>query len=274
MNGPGPPPGRSTRRRPPSCCSPGSTAGDRPRPLTTEPACARHHPTRPTADPDALERDRPTRREPGERPGDRCRDRRRRADRLPAARARRMLRRAAPVVGHHRGRAGRWSGPRRLVGHPPGQPARRTRSAGHGLDPGRFERQPDRHRSWPPTAWSPTPTVFRYYVKLTRRRPVQGRRLRRPARARGHERRGQAARQGRRCPPATRTVVIPEGLWLSEIRARILQTFPEMKPADLDHALATVHSKYQPAGSHQPRRVPVPGHLPGAAHRRGPTPRS
>ena len=50
-------------------------------------------------------------------------------------------------------------------------------------------------------------------------------------------------------PPATRNLVIPEGLWLSEIRAKILQTFPEMKPADLDHALATVHSKYQPAGS-------------------------
>src|SRR5262249_63860 len=29
-------------------------------------------------------------------------------------------------------------------------------------------------------------------------------------------------------PPATRTLVIPEGLWASEIRARILQTFPEM----------------------------------------------
>ena len=42
-----------------------------------------------------------------------------------------------------------------------------------------------------------------------------------------------------------------------------------MKAADLDTALATVHSKYQPAGSHQPRGVPVPGHLPGAAERRG-----
>jgi UPF0755 protein len=50
-------------------------------------------------------------------------------------------------------------------------------------------------------------------------------------------------------PPAVRKVVIPEGLWLSETKARILKTFPEMKAADLDQALATTHSKYQPAGS-------------------------
>jgi UPF0755 protein len=50
-------------------------------------------------------------------------------------------------------------------------------------------------------------------------------------------------------PPATVTLVIPEGLWLSEIRARILHAFPLMKPAALDHALATVRSKYEPAGS-------------------------
>ncbi len=51
-------------------------------------------------------------------------------------------------------------------------------------------------------------------------------------------------------PPATVSLLIPEGLWLSQIRARILKTFPEMKPAALDHALATVRSKYEPAGSH------------------------
>ena len=50
-------------------------------------------------------------------------------------------------------------------------------------------------------------------------------------------------------PPATVKLVIPEGLWLSEIRTRILRTFPLMKPAALDHALATVRSKYEPAGS-------------------------
>ena len=50
-------------------------------------------------------------------------------------------------------------------------------------------------------------------------------------------------------PPATVKLVIPEGLWLSEIRARILRTFPLMKPAALDHTLATVRSKYEPVGS-------------------------
>ena len=50
-------------------------------------------------------------------------------------------------------------------------------------------------------------------------------------------------------PPATVKLVIPEGLWLSEIRARILRTFPLMKPAALDHALQTVRSKYEPAGT-------------------------
>jgi UPF0755 protein len=35
---------------------------------------------------------------------------------------------------------------------------------------------------------------------------------------------------------------------LSDIRARILETFPEMDPAELDAALTTVRSKYQPDG--------------------------
>jgi UPF0755 protein len=50
-------------------------------------------------------------------------------------------------------------------------------------------------------------------------------------------------------PPLTVKIAIPEGLWLSEIRARILKTFPAMKPAALDKALRTVRSKYEPAGS-------------------------
>jgi UPF0755 protein len=50
-------------------------------------------------------------------------------------------------------------------------------------------------------------------------------------------------------PPVTVRLVIPEGLWLSEVRARILRAFPLMKPAALDHALATVRSKYEPVGS-------------------------
>jgi len=49
-------------------------------------------------------------------------------------------------------------------------------------------------------------------------------------------------------PPATRQLVIPEGLWLVEIKAKILQTFPEMNAAELDAALTTVRSKYQPDG--------------------------
>lgn len=91
-------------------------------------------------------------------------------------------------------------------------------------------------------------TVFRWYVKLTSAGPFHAGtfdRLHAPeAMSDVVKRLDQAP-----LPPATRTVAIPEGLWLSEIRTKILQTFPEMKPADLDHALATVHSKYQPAGS-------------------------
>jgi UPF0755 protein len=49
-------------------------------------------------------------------------------------------------------------------------------------------------------------------------------------------------------PPVTRPLVIPEGLWLAEIKAKILQTFPEMNAAELDTALTTVRSKYQPDG--------------------------
>ena len=90
--------------------------------------------------------------------------------------------------------------------------------------------------------------VFRYYVKLTSAGPFKAGlydRLHTPeAMADVVKRLNQAA-----LPPPTRTIVIPEGLWLSEVRAKILHTYPEMKPADLDKALATVHSKYQPAGS-------------------------
>ena len=50
-------------------------------------------------------------------------------------------------------------------------------------------------------------------------------------------------------PPETRQIVIPEGLWLAEIKARILETFPEMNAAELDAALVTVRSKYQPSDS-------------------------
>jgi UPF0755 protein len=49
-------------------------------------------------------------------------------------------------------------------------------------------------------------------------------------------------------PPVTRPIVIQEGLWLAEVKAKILLTFPEMNAAELDTALTTVRSKYQPDG--------------------------
>jgi UPF0755 protein len=50
-------------------------------------------------------------------------------------------------------------------------------------------------------------------------------------------------------PPKTRELVIPEGLTVAEIKARILTTFPEMNAAELDTALQSVRSKYEPADS-------------------------
>jgi len=50
-------------------------------------------------------------------------------------------------------------------------------------------------------------------------------------------------------PPQTQQILITEGQWVSEIKAKILQTFPQMTDAELDKALASVHSKYQPDGS-------------------------
>lgn len=50
-------------------------------------------------------------------------------------------------------------------------------------------------------------------------------------------------------PPAVTTITIPEGLWLKDIRAEILATFPQMNAEELDVALGTVRSKYQPEDS-------------------------
>jgi UPF0755 protein len=50
-------------------------------------------------------------------------------------------------------------------------------------------------------------------------------------------------------PPPFTELVIPEGLWLSEIRGRILETFPQMSAEELDLALNSVRSAYQPDGS-------------------------
>lgn len=49
--------------------------------------------------------------------------------------------------------------------------------------------------------------------------------------------------------PKTRELAIPEGLTLAEIKAKVLQVFPEMNGTELDAALQTVRSKYQPADS-------------------------
>lgn len=50
-------------------------------------------------------------------------------------------------------------------------------------------------------------------------------------------------------PPEVARITIPEGLWLSEIRQRVLDTFPEMDAAAWDTATATVRSRYQPEGA-------------------------
>lgn len=50
-------------------------------------------------------------------------------------------------------------------------------------------------------------------------------------------------------PPETDRVTIPEGLWLTEIRDRVLNTFPDMTAAGWDEAMATVRSRYQPEGA-------------------------
>ncbi len=48
-------------------------------------------------------------------------------------------------------------------------------------------------------------------------------------------------------PPRFTELVIPEGLWLADITARILETFPQMDEAELRTALDAVRSRYQPA---------------------------
>ncbi len=50
-------------------------------------------------------------------------------------------------------------------------------------------------------------------------------------------------------PPKYTELVIPEGMWLKDISAKILQTFPQMNAQELDVALSTVRSKYQPEDS-------------------------
>jgi UPF0755 protein len=48
-------------------------------------------------------------------------------------------------------------------------------------------------------------------------------------------------------PPEVTELVIPEGLWLQDVTARILEAFPRMDEGELLTALGTVRSRYQPA---------------------------
>jgi UPF0755 protein len=50
-------------------------------------------------------------------------------------------------------------------------------------------------------------------------------------------------------PPKYTELAIPEGMWLKDISAKILQTFPQMNEVELNVALNTVRSKYQPEDS-------------------------
>jgi UPF0755 protein len=49
-------------------------------------------------------------------------------------------------------------------------------------------------------------------------------------------------------PPETVFITIPEGLWLTEIRQRVLDAFPLMTPESWDAAMDTVQSRYQQDG--------------------------
>ena len=88
-------------------------------------------------------------------------------------------------------------------------------------------------------------TIFRYYVRFRDAGPFQ---------AGAYE--GLTTNQsmgavidaleGGPLPPSTSQVVVPEGLWIVDIKAQLLEEFPEMSPEDLDAALATLRSRYMP----------------------------
>ena len=52
-------------------------------------------------------------------------------------------------------------------------------------------------------------------------------------------------------PPVYRSITVPEGLWLSEITDRLLDSLPEFDPVELQAALTdgTIRSKFSPEGS-------------------------
>jgi len=94
-------------------------------------------------------------------------------------------------------------------------------------------------------------TIFRYYVKWQNAGPFQ---------AGNYD--GLTTNQAMGAvvdrleagplPPATTQIIIPEGLWVADVKARMLEAFPEMDEGELDAVLVTARSRYQPD-------VPVPG---------------
>lgn len=62
-------------------------------------------------------------------------------------------------------------------------------------------------------------------------------------------------------PPDTTQIIIPEGLWLSDVRGNVLAAFPEMDGAELDAVLATARSRYQPAAPFDGTRALLEGLL-------------
>jgi UPF0755 protein len=50
-------------------------------------------------------------------------------------------------------------------------------------------------------------------------------------------------------PPRTVSFLVREGLWISETRALILETFPTIDPATLDQVMSSTHPSLQPSGS-------------------------
>lgn len=88
-------------------------------------------------------------------------------------------------------------------------------------------------------------TIFRYYVRWSEPEPF-----------RAGEYEGLTTNQAvwdvidaleeGPLPPPTSELVVPEGLWLSEVRELALDAFPDMTEEGWEHAVSTVRSRYQP----------------------------
>lgn len=96
-------------------------------------------------------------------------------------------------------------------------------------------------------------TVFRYYVKWQSAGPFQAGRY---DRLTTNQPVGEVVErlEAGPLPPDTSRVTVPEGLWLADVKATLLQAYPEMSPDELstamgDHLVAgAVRSRYQPDG--------------------------